>query len=241
MRKRRRLTVGQFLAAINLSWFALAALLLAANNWQYRERLSQERRIRTITAELRWRAHVQAKTEAATAQVPQLEFLARTMMTRDPGLYAIARAAWEQGPRLERWPQVRNGAALIMAVAHRESLFGSYLRSYRVKRGADGQPLLDDAGNPVRIPLAYGPMQINYAAWKDALGLDRERLDDPYYSVEKGAEILGRYLEKNHGDISAALFDYWGGALAGGRYDYPPLVLESNYFDAHRPLSEVLR
>jgi len=241
MGKKRQLATGRFLVVLNLAWFSLFALLLAANGWQSAQRTSQARIIKTLNAELRRRAYVQVKAEAKIADVPQLEFLAQNMMTRDPYFYAIAKAAWKFGPRLEKWPQVRNGGKLIMAISHRESLHGRHLRSFKVKRDQDGQPVLNESGKPVRIPVAYGPMQVHYAVWKDELQLDRQRLDDPEYSVEIAVEILLRYLDKHSGDISAALFDYWGGALAGGRYDYPPLVLESKYFDVHSPMSEVLR
>lgn len=233
MSKRAPLSVGKFLVILNLAWYVLFCLLLAGNAWQYRVRKEQERTIATIKNELRWKSYVTEKAQVKAARVPELEFLARTILTRDPGLYAISRAAWKYGPRLERWPQVRNGAALIMAVCHRETLFGRYSRSYRVKKDAGGQPVLDQAGIPVKIAVAYGPMQLNYAVWKDELSLDLKRIDNPDYSVAMAVEILLRYLKKNNGDLSATLFDYWGGALAGGSYTYPPRVLESEHFDSH--------
>ncbi len=209
MKKRKRLSPGRFLCLVNLAWFAIVAALLLANGWQYNARIRQDRTIGTIAAELRWQSHVTARAEAQVEQLPELRFIDQAMETNNRDMYAIARAAWKWGKAIQVSPY------LITAVAHRESNFDPRARSY------------DKEGNP----LAYGCMQINFQVWKDELKLDMARMDEVDYNVEKATRILKHYLDQNQGDVSAALFAYWGGALAGGSYSYPPRVLESKYFD----------
>lgn len=234
--KRKHLSPGRFLVLLNMAWFAIFALLLFANDWQFKDRLQKAGTIDTIKHELRWKSHVTDRALAQALEIPELQFLTRAMETKDRNLYAIAKAAWKYGRALEKWDQVRNGPALVMSVVHRESNFDPLARSYRIKRDKDGNIVLDKNGEPVKIAVAYGAMQINYGVWKDDLKLDLARMNEPDYNVRHAVDILDGYLKKNGGDISSALFDYWGGSLAGGSYTYPPRVLESKYFDAHPTL-----
>lgn len=235
MKKRRSLSAGKFLVLLNLAWFSIVALLLAANGWQYKERQQLTRENQTISKELRWQTYVTAKAKRQVKELPILRFLAVVMETRDADLYAIATAAWRYGRALERWPQVRNGPSLVMAVVHRESNFKPWARSYKIKKDADGNPIRDGNGNQVKVPVAYGPAQINLKVWLKPLNLNPAKIHDPDYNIRHAVTILDGYLEKRNGNLAEALFDYWGGALAGGSYTYPPRVLGSNYFSIHPP------
>jgi soluble lytic murein transglycosylase-like protein len=159
---------------------------------------------------------VTARAEARIAMLPELQFLANTMATRDRDLYAISRAAWKYGPALERWPEVRNGTSLVMAMVHRESNFDPRAQSY----GQDGQPLARGAG------------QINMRVWK----LDRTKIEDPDYNIRHAVNILDGCLTASGGNLADALFRYWGGDRDRHSYEYPAHVLESKYFDATKHL-----
>jgi soluble lytic murein transglycosylase-like protein len=208
--KRKQLSPGRFLVLINLTWFAIAAILLFANSWQFNDRVQKSATIDTIEAELRWQSHVTARARRQAKDLPELQFLVRAMETKDADIYAIAKAAWKWGKVYQVSPY------LIMAVAHRESNFDPAARSY----DKDG------------LELAMGAMQINYRVWEHELKLDLSMMENVDYNIQKGTIILKDYLDKYPGDVGAALFAYWGGQLAGGRYTYPVRVLESKYFDA---------
>lgn len=207
--KRKRLSPGRFLVLINLAWFAIVAILLFAVQWQQERLLAKGETVRYLAQEIRWQRYATDKANAQIVSLPEFQFLAQALATKDGDIYAVAKAAWKWGKAYGVSPH------LIMAVAHRESNFDPAARSY------------DKAGNE----LAMGIMQINYQVWKDELKLDPARMDDVDYNVQQGALILKHYLDKSPGDVGAALFAYWGGALAGGRYTYPPRVLESKFFN----------
>lgn len=206
---RRTLTPGQFLTAISvLAYVAIAGLLLVIGSMQGRLEQKQET-IRALAKEIRWQRYVAERAERRQADYQELRHLAQVFMSKDRDAYKVARAAWKWGKVYSVSPH------LILAVAHRESNFQPAARSFT----RDGRP------------LAYGVMQINLAVWQRELGLDPERMDEVDYNVQHGTIILKRYIEAAQGDTSRALWLYWGGALAGGGYSYPPKVLASRFYN----------
>ena len=206
--KRKRIARMRIIVLSNLAWFAVASMLLFAVQGMNQRLLSKKSTIKYLAQEISWQRYAADKARSKVASVPRLQYMTSIMETRDPDFHAIAKASWKWGKRFDVSPY------LIMAVAHRESAFDPLARSY------------DRNGSP----LAYGVMQINYRVWKDQLALDISKMHDVDYNVEKGTQILKYYLDQHAGDVSAALFGYWGGSLANGRYTYPPRVLESKYF-----------
>ena len=196
-------------AALCVVLIGMVFVLLFAVQWQTARYISRGETIRELGNEIRWQRYEADKAKRKTVSLPELEFLTGVMETRDRDLYAVAKAAW-------KWGRVYMVSPfLIMAVAHRESNFNPAARSY----DSDG------------LELACGIMQINYRIWRDELRLDRERLlSDIDYNVQQGVIILRHYLDRNPGDISKALWRYWGGQ--GEAFQYPPRVLESKYFEA---------
>jgi soluble lytic murein transglycosylase-like protein len=164
--------------------------------------------IRDLAKEIRWQRYRADKSEGRVSRYDELQFVAQIMMANNPDRYDAAVAAW-------KWGKVYNVSPfLIVSIIHRESNFDPQAVSY-----VNGSP------------CAYGMMQVNYAVWKDELSLNLYKLADIDYNIQQGTIILKRYIDAAHGDISHALFNYWGGKLAGGSYSYPPRVLGSKYFN----------
>jgi soluble lytic murein transglycosylase-like protein len=206
---QRHLTPGQFLTAIAIiAYAAIVGLLLVIGSMQGRLEQKQET-IRALAKEIRWQRYVAERAERRQADYQELRHLAQVFMSKDRDVYKVARAAWKWGKVYSVSPH------LILAVAHRESNFQPAARSFT----RDGRP------------LAYGVMQINLAVWQQELGLDPERMDEVDYNVQHGTAILRRYIDAAEGDTSRALWLYWGGALAGGGYSYPPKVLASRFYN----------
>jgi hypothetical protein len=204
--KRKHLSLGKFLILINLSWFAIVAVLLFAIQWQQERLISKVETIRFLAKEINWQRFTADKAKAQVVNLPELQFLAQVLETKDRDFYAVTKAAWKYGNVYHISP------FLILAVAHRET---SGFDRFTISYNKDGSP------------CAYGIMQINAAVWHP----DMDKIFEIEYNVELGTKILKTYLDKNPGDIGAGLFAYWGGKLAGGRYTYPPLVLESKFFN----------
>lgn len=205
----RRPTHGRFFSSMAIAVFlAFAGLLLVIGSMQGRLEQKQDT-IRALAKEIRWQRYVAERAESRQADYQELRHLAQVFMSKDRDVYKVARAAWKWGKVYSVSPH------LILAVAHRESNFQPAARSFT----RDGRP------------LAYGVMQINLAVWQQELGLDPERMDEVDYNVQHGTIILKRYIEAAQGDTSRALWLYWGGALAGDGYSYPPKVLNSRFFN----------
>lgn len=222
MSKRRQMSVGKFLVITNLAWYALFCLLLAGNAWQYRQRQDQARTIATMNRELRGQRFEVERARALRQDLQELHFVAKATLGHDPALYQTARSAW-------KWGRARGiSPYLVLAVAHRESNFDPRARSYVPLRDAAGNQVLNDKGEPVKVPLAHGIMQINLGAHPE---VDRARIYNIDYNVEQGTRILKECLDHNAGEVGGALFNYWGGDADRHGYGYPGRVLESKYFD----------
>jgi soluble lytic murein transglycosylase-like protein len=205
-RMRKVLSPGKFLVLLNLAWFSIVALLLFALQDLHQNLLYKNDTVKALAQEIRWQRYSADKAKAQVATLPEMEFLVGVMETRDKDLYSITKAAWKWGRVYQVSPY------LILAVVHRESNFNPAARSY----DKDG------------VELAMGAMQINYRVWKDTLKLDISRMSDVDYNVQNGVIILKHYLDRNPGDVSRALWEYWG---RGESYSYSPRVLESKYFN----------
>ena len=224
MTKNKRMSIGTFLVINNLVWYVLFTLLLAGNAWQFRVRKDQGRQIVTMNRELRGQRFEVDRARALRPELWELQFIAKATMGHDPALYKGARAAW-------KWGRTRGiSPYLILAVMHRESDFDPRARSYKPLRDAAGNQVLDDKGEPVKVPLAHGIMQINLGAHPE---VDRARIYDIDYNVEHGTRILQECLKRNGNDVGSALFSYWGGDNDRHGYGYPGRVLGSKYFDVH--------
>jgi len=114
-----------------------------------------------------------------------------------PTWAAIAEAVWGYAPEFKLDPMK------VMAIIERESYFDPQATSYR-----DG---IDADGNPVKIPLARGLMQINFSVWKKNLKLDESRIHEIRYNIRHGMGILRHYIDYCGGDESKALLMYWAG------------------------------
>jgi len=196
----------------NLAWFAVVSMLLFAVQGMNQRLLSKKSTIKYLAQEISWQRYAADKARVQVRDLPELQFLARAMETKNAYFYGIAKAAWKYGRALEKWQQVPNGPALVMSIVHRESAFKMGQQSY-TKTGR---------------PIAYGPAQIHYAVWKDRFGLELEMMDDPDYSIKHAVEILLIYLDQCHGNVAESLWLYWG---KGKDWSYPPMVLKSKYFD----------
>lgn len=215
MTRRRHLSQGAFFTLLSLFLFAVFAVLMLANGWQAGVRADQARTIRVLTAELAGQRWEVDRARELKAELEALRFMAQAVEGYSPAFYRITRAAWSEGNRQDVSPY------LILAVAHRESNFDPRAQSFR--------DAVDKDGNPVKVPVAYGVMQINLSSWPD---VDRGRIYDIAYNVQQGTRILRHYLDRRGGDVGAALFNYWGGDPDRHGYGYPERVLGSKYFDA---------
>lgn len=198
----RKLTVNKLLAVFAVFWLIVAAVSLFIIEWQYGQLQVKREVIKFQASEIRWLNYSTDKAKAQVVNLPELEFLAGVMETKDGNLHAIAKAAWKYGRRYRVSPY------LILSVVHRESNFDPFAISY----------------NQDSTPCAYGTMQINAAVWKP----DMVRIFEIEYNVELGTKILKMYLEKNPGDISRGLWEYWG---RGEVNTYSGRVLGSKFYD----------
>ena len=214
MTRRRHLSQGAFFLILSMFLFAVFAVLMLANGWQAGVRADQARTIQVLTAELRGQRWEVDRARALKAELEELRFLAQAVEGYSTAFYRITRAAWTEGHRQGVSPY------LILAVAHRESNFDPFARSYL--------DAVDKDGTTVKVPVAYGVMQINLDAWPD---VDRGRIYDIAYNVQQGTRILRHDLDRRGGDVGAALFNYWGGDPERHGYGYPDRVLGSKYFD----------
>lgn len=204
-----RWLMNKILLVVSMFSLSMVFVLLFALDAQHTRLKSKDESLHSTAQEIRWQRFRADRAEGRIAEYQELQFIAQTLATNNATMYAAAKSAWKWGAVYGVSPH------LIMAVAHRESNFDPSARSYN----QDGSE------------LAYGLMQINYRVWKDELRLDLGRLDDVDYNVQQGTIILKHYLDKSPGDIGQALFAYWGGEFGGGRYTYPPRVLESKFFN----------
>jgi soluble lytic murein transglycosylase-like protein len=62
----------------------------------------------------------------------------------------------------------------------------------------------------------YGLMQINYKSWKSEL--NKSKLYDINYNVDKGCKILNYYINKNKGNVYRALIKYNGNGRKSKEY-----------------------
>lgn len=192
-----------------LFWMAVAIALLFCVEGQYALLQSKQETIRELAKEISWQRYEVTKAQMQVPEYQEFKYLSGVMETRDRNLHAIAKAAWKWGKVYVVSPD------LILSVIHRESFFDPSARSF----DKDG------------MPLAYGAMQVNYRVWKTELNLDISKMDEIDYNIKQGTIILKYYLDRNPGDLGAALFQYWGGSLAGGSYTYPVRVLNSSFFN----------
>jgi len=198
----------RILIGIALFFMATTFALLFALSWQYDRHNLRTETIRQLAKEITWQSYRANKAALQVRELPELQFLARSLANRDSHAYALAKAAWKYGKLLEVWPTVPNGPALVMAVIHQESNFIYMARSF----------------------CASGPMQIHCKIWQREFDLDLSKIDDPDYNVQVGVSILKIYLEQCQGNVSDSLWLYWG---RGATYAYSPKVLESKYFSIH--------
>lgn len=217
MTRRRELSQGTFFLTLSLALFAIFAMLVWANGWQAGIRADQARTIRLLTAELRGQRWEVDRARALKTELTELRFLAKAVEGYSSPFYRITRAAWAEGQRQKVSP------FLILAVAHRESNFDPGATSYR--------DAIDRDGNPVKVPVARGVMQINLDAWPD---VDPGKVYNIEYNVAHGTRILRHYLDRKGGDVGAALFSYWGGDPERHGYGYPGRVLGSRFFEVVR-------
>ena len=221
----RRVLIG-----LALFFMATTFALLFALSWQYDRHNLRTETIRQLSKEIFWQSYRADKAVEQVKDLPELQFMARAVRTKNPYFHAIVKAAWKYGRALQKWKQVPNGPALVMAIIHRESYFISRSRSYRIKRDKNGDTVIGENGKPVMVPLAHGPAQINFAVWKDYFNLELGRMDDPDYNINHAVKIMDIYLEKRGGNVALMLWDYWG---RGESWSYPPNVLESKFFNIH--------
>jgi soluble lytic murein transglycosylase-like protein len=200
------ISVNPLIIIFGLFWFITSIVLLFVSQDLHQNLLYKNDTVKALAQEIRWQRYSADKAKAQVATLPEMEFLVGVMETRDKDLYSITKAAWKWGRVYQVSPY------LILAVVHRESNFKPAARSY----DKDG------------VELAMGAMQINYRIWKDELNLDLDRMDEIDYNVLHGVIILKYYLDRNPGDVSRALWEYWG---RGEINSYSPRVLESKYFD----------
>jgi len=205
----RRVLIGW-----GLFWFVVAIAFMFCAQWQHDRLKLKTETVRILSKEISWQKYRADKAVEQVKDLPELQFMARAVRTKNPYFHAIVKAAWKYGRALQKWKQVPNGPALVMAIIHRESYFRRFQRSFR----SDGQP------------LAHGPAQINFAVWKDYFNLELGRMDDPDYNINHAVKIMDIYLEKRGGNVALMLWDYWG---QGESWTYPPDVLESKFFNIH--------
>jgi soluble lytic murein transglycosylase-like protein len=110
---------------------------------------------------------------------------------------AIAEAVWDFAPGFRLDPMK------VMAIIERESYFDPKAKSF--KNGIDAE------GNPIRVPLARGLMQINFSVWKKSLKLDESKIHQIRYNIWHGMKIWRGYIDYCGGDESKALLMYWAG------------------------------
>jgi len=206
-RKFNRALIG-----VALFFMATTFALLFALSWQYDRLHLKHETVRELAKEITWQKYRASKAALQVRELPEYKYLVQVMETRDRDLFDIAKAAWKWGAVYKINP------FLIMAVAHKESNFNPYAQSY-----VNGQP------------CAYGIMQINHRVWKDELSIDFDRIFETDYNVKLGAIILRHYLDRNPGDVGAALWEYWG---RGESYKYSPMVLGSKFYDAPKGVSK---
>jgi soluble lytic murein transglycosylase-like protein len=74
---------------------------------------------------------------------------------------------------------------------------------------------VESAFNPLAVSTAgaCGLMQVRYAVWREALGIDKARLFDIDYNIDLGLRILRHYCDEAGGDVRRALFLYNNGYL----------------------------
>lgn len=74
---------------------------------------------------------------------------------------------------------------------------------------------VESAFNPLAVSAAgaYGLMQVRYAVWRDALGIDKARIFDVDYNIDLGLRILRQYCDASGGSVRRALFLYNNGYL----------------------------
>jgi hypothetical protein len=170
-----------------------------------------------LAREIRWLQHSGRKNQAIANDQARVNYLIDIFQMTAPTVYESAIECWKSGARYSINPY------LGMAVIHRESFFNPNAMSYRPKVNQDDE-------KEERIPIAYGLMQINYRVWKNELGIDIEKIFNTPYNIDLGFRILKTYIKKHEGNISAALYDYYGGSLSDGSYYYPVKVLTSKFF-----------
>lgn len=214
---RRHLSQGAFFLIVALVLCALFSLLMLANGWQAGVRADMARTIQVLTAELRGQRWEVDRARELKAELEELRFMAKAVEGYSGPFYRITRAAWAEGQRQQVSPY------LILAVAHRESNFDPGATSYR--------DAIDRDGNPVKVPVARGVMQINLDAWPD---VDPAKVYNIEYNVANGTRILRHYLDRKGGDVGAALFSYWGGDPERHGYGYPSRVMVSKFFEVAR-------
>jgi len=199
-RKFSRILIG-----LALFFMATTFALLFALSWQHDRHNLRTETIRQLAKEITWQKYRANKAALQVRELPEYKYLVQVMETRDRDLFDIAKAAWKWGKVYKINPY------LILAVAHRESNFNPSAQSY-----VNGQP------------CAYGIMQINLKVWQKSLDIDPEQIWEIDYNVKIGAVILRHYLDRNPGDVGAALWMYWG---MGSQRGYAEKVLNSKYFD----------
>lgn len=135
---------------------------------------------------LNWLAHRHAgardQVDRLIGEVHRLRFRSSATEIMHPEWVEILDAVWEYGNMYEI------PVNLVLSVIHRESNF---------------DPLAASA-------VAYGPMQIHYAVWRDELNLDFDRLSDVNYNIRYGCHILRQYYDEVH-DWNMALLLYNNG------------------------------
>lgn len=191
----------RLLVLLNLVWLSIVSILLLTAQDMRQGLLYKNETIKALSQEIRWQRYEADRAKARVASLPELEYMAGVFEMMDQNLHAVAKAAWKYGRQYNVSP------FLIMSVAHRESNFDRFAVSM-----VNG------------TPCAYGIMQINASVWKP----DMARIFEVDYNVQHGTIILRHYLDRNPGDVSKALWEYWG---RGESYSYSPRVLASKYFD----------
>jgi soluble lytic murein transglycosylase-like protein len=180
--------------------------------------------IKDLSVELRDRAWQIEKLTRKTQEYPQLKYLQGVFEAYDGLVYKVALAARAQGEKYKIDP------FLILSLIERESYFNPRATSYKFKRNIDGTIAYDENSQPIKLPLAMGLMQVNYAVWKDELQIDPERIYEVDYNLELGCRILAHYMQRNPNDLSRVLYEYCSGFMADGNFAYPARVMSSNYF-----------